>query len=100
MLRGEIWTVVPLQHPKPRRALVLSADAWNRYAPDVVLIPLTTQPGPSRPTVRGKGLRRASYAKCGAISAIPKERLGKRIGLADADSMAAVAAEVRRLLAI
>lgn len=100
MRRGEIWTVAPLNHPKPRPAVIVSVDPWNTYAPDVIMIPLTTRPGPSRPVVRHPRLRQLSYAKCGAITAIPKERLKRRIGtLADAP-MTSLVVELRRVLGI
>jgi mRNA-degrading endonuclease toxin of MazEF toxin-antitoxin module len=98
--RGEIWTVVPLDHPKPRPALVLSVDVWNNHAPDVILVPLTTRPGPSRPAVPHSSLKQASYAKCGSIGAISKERCGERIGRVDEGTMAGVEREVRKLLGL
>ncbi|HYL22314.1 MAG TPA: type II toxin-antitoxin system PemK/MazF family toxin [Gemmatimonadales bacterium] len=99
MRRGKVWTVNPLTHPTPRPAVVLSADAWNEHAPDVVLIPLTTRPGPSRPPVTHPRLEHPSYAKCGAIAALPKTRLKERLGKLHERSMTAIALEVKRLLA-
>jgi mRNA-degrading endonuclease toxin of MazEF toxin-antitoxin module len=98
--RGEIWTVIPLSHPKPRPAVIISVDPWNAYAPDVILVPLTTRPGPSRPAVRHPRLRRTSFAKCGAIGAIPKDRLGRRVGTVDPETLGTIALEIRRLLGI
>ena len=98
--RGEIWTVVPLAHPKPRPAIVLSVDAWNTYAPDVVLVPLTTRPGPSRPPVRHPSLEHPSYARCGGVGALPKTHLKERIGRVDDHTLTAIGLELRRLLAI
>ncbi len=100
MRRGELWTVTPLAHPKPRPAVILSVDAWNEHAPDVILVPLTTRAGPSRPAVTHPRLERPSYAKCGAIAALPKDRLKHRLGRLDARTMAAISAEVRRLLGV
>ncbi len=100
MRRGELWTVTPLAHPKPRPALILSVDAWNEHAPDVILVPLTTRPGPSRPPVTHPRLAHPSYAKCGAIAALPKTRLKERLGQLDEPSMAAITVEVKRLLAV
>lgn len=100
MRRGEIWTVVPLQHPKPRPAVVMSVDAWNHHAPDVILVPLTTRPGPSRPPVQHSSLERASFAKCGSIAAVPKARLKECIGQLDDAALAGIAAELSRLLAM
>lgn len=100
MRRGEIWTVAPPSYPKPRPAVILSIDTWNRYAPDIVVIPLTSRPGPSRPPVRHPRLNRKSYAKCGAIAAIPKDRLGQRIGRLGDQAMAGIVVELRRLLGV
>ncbi|MSR05483.1 MAG: type II toxin-antitoxin system PemK/MazF family toxin [Gemmatimonadetes bacterium] len=100
MRRGEIWTIQPLNHPKPRPALIVSVDPWNSSAPDVVLVPLTTRPGPSRPPVQHPQLKRASYAKCGAISAIPKEHLKQRLGILSDQAMSQVIVELRRVLGI
>ncbi len=100
MRRGEIWTVIPLSHPKPRPAVIISVDAWNAHAPDVILVPLTTRPGPSRPAVQHPSLKRVSYAKCGAVATIPKERLKQRIGRAGGESMTRIALELRRLMGI
>ena len=100
MRRGEIWTVSRLGHPKPRPAVVMSVNAWNTHAPYVILIPLTTKPGPSRPPVKHASLKTASYAKCGSVSAIPKSRLARRIGELDAGVMAGIERELRRLLGV
>ena len=100
MRRGELWTVIPLSHPKPRPAVIVSVDPWNEHAPDVILVPLTTRPGPSRPAVKHPRLTQASYAKCGAIAAIPKERLKQRIGALGPETMNKIGAELRRLLAM
>ncbi|HEX4574929.1 MAG TPA: type II toxin-antitoxin system PemK/MazF family toxin, partial [Gemmatimonadales bacterium] len=78
----------------------VSVEAWNEHAPDVVIVPLTTRPGPSRPAVTHERLSRASYAKRGAIAVIPKTRLKECLGQLDERSMATIAREVKRLLAI
>ena len=98
MHRGEIWTIDPLDHPKSRPAVIVSVDAWNRHAHDVILVPLTTRPGPSRPPVSHSSLKAASYAKCGSVSAIPKRRLKKLVGSIKNDEMAALERELRRLM--
>jgi mRNA-degrading endonuclease toxin of MazEF toxin-antitoxin module len=100
MRRGELWTVTPLAHPKPRPVVILSVDAWNEHAPDVVLVPLTTHPGPSRPPVSHPRLEQPSYAKCGAIAALPKARLKERLGRLDDHHMTAITTELKRLLAV
>ena len=98
MRRGEIWTIAPFDHPKADLAVIVSVDAWNKHALDVILVPLTTRPGPSRPPVSHSRLKTASYAKCGSVAAIPKERLKRQIGrLADGE-MAAIERELKRLM--
>ena len=98
MHRGEIWTVAPLDHPKARPAVIVSVDAWNKHALDVILVPLTTRPGPSRPPVSHSRLKTASYAKCGSVSAVPKTRLKKQIGRIDEIELAGLERELRRLM--
>ena len=100
MHRGEIWTIDPLDHPTSRPAVIVSVDAWNRHALDVILVPLTTRPGPSRPFVSHSSLKTKSYAKCGSVSAIPKNRLRARIGQVDAEAMSKIERELRRLMGI
>jgi mRNA-degrading endonuclease toxin of MazEF toxin-antitoxin module len=98
MHRGEIWTIVPLDHPKARPAVIVSVDAWNKHALDVILVPLTTRPGPSRPPVSHSRLKTVSYAKCGSVSAIPKKRLKTRVGQVDTETMSKIENELRRLM--
>ena len=100
MRRGDIWTIRPINHPKPRPGVILSVDAWNRHAPDVIVVPLTTRSGPSRPAIRHASLKQDSFAKCGSLAAIPKDRLGHRLGHLDADALAVVEREVRRVIGI
>ncbi len=100
MRRGDIWTVVPLTHPKPRPAVLLSVDTWNEHAPDVIIVPLTTRPGPSRPAVHHPRLKQASYAKCGSVGALTKARFKQRIGRVDDETLTAIGLELRRFLAI
>ena len=46
--RGQVWIVEPSGFPKPRPALVISINPINDLCPDVLLIPITTKPGPLR----------------------------------------------------
>ena len=100
MKRGELWTVVPLDHPKPRPAVILSVDTWNAHALDVIVVPLTTQPGPSRPEIRHADLRRPTYAKCGGMGTLPKSHLKQRIGHVDEQTLDRIGFELRRLLSL
>ena len=75
--RGEVYLV---QLDKKRPALVISADALNRYALDVCVVPMTTvsrakfslrvhvKPGEA-------GLSRDSWAKCDQVTTLGKELL-------------------------
>jgi mRNA interferase MazF len=75
--RGEVYLV---RLEKRRPALVISADALNRYALDVCIVPMTTvrrakfslrvhvKPGEA-------GLSRDSWAKCDQVTTLGKDLL-------------------------
>jgi mRNA interferase MazF len=75
--RGEVYLV---HLDKPRPALVVSADALNRHALDVCVVPMTTvrrqrfslrvqlSPGEG-------GLDRDSWAKCDQVTTLEKDLL-------------------------
>lgn len=100
MRRGELWIVVPVAFPKPRPAVIMSVDAWNDHALDVVVVPLTTKPGPSRPVVRHPRLDRESFAQCGAVGALAQTQVKERIGRVDHHTLAAIGSELQRLLGL
>jgi mRNA interferase MazF len=72
--RGEVYRV---RLDKPRPALVVSADALNRHALDICVVPITTvrrpkfslrvQLGPGE-----GGLDRDSWAKCDQVTTLEK----------------------------
>ena len=78
--RGEIYLVEIPDDPKERPAIVLSSDVLNRFALDVVVVPVTT-------VERGRfstrilltpgegGLRKRCYAKCDQVTNVNKRRL-------------------------
>jgi mRNA-degrading endonuclease toxin of MazEF toxin-antitoxin module len=82
--RGDIWTVTFPAFPKPRPALVVSIDPINDLRPDVLVVPITTHPGPLRVALPkdavGTGLREASFAKCEIVGPLHKSHLKSRIG--------------------
>ena len=82
--RGDIWVVEPAGFPKPRPALVISINPVNDFCPDVLLVPLTTKPGPLRVPLDAAedatGLDAQSYAKCESVGPTHKSRLKRRIG--------------------
>ncbi len=75
--RGEVYLV---RLDKDRPALVISADALNRHALDVCVVPITTVERPKfsvRVQVKpGEGgLRRDSWAKCDQVTTLEKNLL-------------------------
>lgn len=102
--RGDIWTVELLTHPKPRPALIMSINPVNDLCPDVLVIPITSRPGPLRVRLSGAseltGLRAESYAKCESLGPIYKGRLKKRIGRLPGQTWAEIEAGVRRVLGL
>ena len=79
--RGRLYWVVVAGEPthKKRPALVISADARNRFANDVLVVPATTILRGAPTHVRLKrgegGVPRASMLKCEQITTLPKELL-------------------------
>ena len=102
--RGEIWIVEPAGFPKPRRALVLSINAINDLSPDVLVVPITSKPGPLRVTfdhaTSRTGLEQASYAKCESVGPVHKSRLKKRIGALTRRDLEPFENGVRRVLGL
>ncbi len=75
--RGDVYLV---RLDKNRPALVISADALNRYALDVCVVPITTVERPKfsvRVQVKPSegGLRRDSWAKCDQVTTLEKNLL-------------------------
>jgi mRNA-degrading endonuclease toxin of MazEF toxin-antitoxin module len=102
--RGDIWTVELLSHPKPRPALVVSIDAINELCPDVLVIPITSRPGPLRVPLPDQsdetGLKTASYVKCESLGPIHKSRLKKRIGAVPTETRGEIESGIRRVLGL
>lgn len=92
--RGELWLIElgePLGHEQGwrRPALVISADAWNRHASTLVVIPVTrtSHELPTRveiDPVPSNGLRAVSYARVEDVRSISAGRLVERMGQLDA----------------
>lgn len=102
--RGDIWTIELLTHPKPRPALVVSINPINDLCPDVLVIPITSNPGPLRVPLPDEseetGLRLPSYAKCESVGPIHKSRLKRRIGVLPARAWDTVESGLRRVLGL
>jgi mRNA interferase MazF len=92
--RGELWTVAggSAYAGKPRPAIIVQDDAFNDTA-SVSVCPITSEEIdaalfrlPLRPDGRN-GLLAVSWAMVDKIAAVPRSRVGKRIGsLAEADT--------------
>ena len=102
--RGQIWTVEPSGFPKPRPALVISIDPINDLCPDVILIPITTKPGPLRVALEAPeaatGLVKPSYAKCESLGPVHKSRLKEHIGEIPKELLVRIEAGTRRVLGL
>ena len=102
--RGDIWVIEPAGFPKPRPALVLSINPVNDLCLDVLLVPLTTRPGPLRVPIdapaEATGLELESHAKCESLGPVHKSRLKRRIGRVPRPVLAAVEKGVRRVLGL
>ncbi len=102
--RGDIWTVELVAHPKPRPALIVSINAINDLCPDVLLIPITSHPGPLRIPIPQQpertGLRLASYAKCESLGPIHKSRLKRKIGTLPDRAWGEIEAGMKRVLGL
>ncbi|MCX5946553.1 MAG: type II toxin-antitoxin system PemK/MazF family toxin [Cyanobacteria bacterium] len=93
MKRGEIWTMAggPGYASKPRPVLIIQDDAFDATASITVCL-ITSEPIEA-PILRLKvkltpenGLLKNSYLMVDKITAVPRNRLGQRIGmLADDD---------------
>lgn len=102
--RGDIWTVELISHPKPRPALIVSINAVNDLRSDVLVLPITSQPGPLRVQLPDNpeqtGLRATSYVKCESLGPLHKSRLKLRIGVLPPQTWKDVEAGIRRVLGL
>ena len=96
MKRGDLVTVVVSEdYGKPRPALVVQADAFDRH-PSVIVLPLTSEIHDAplfRVTVTAggeTGLRMISQIMVDKATTVPRVKLGPRIGRVDAATLEAV----------
>ena len=94
--RGEIWLVnldPTLGHEikKSRPALIVQNDLGNRFSPMTIIAPLTSQNlerlSPVEVLVTGSGLDKDSKIIMDQIRAIDKQRLVKRLGKIDDETI-------------
>jgi mRNA interferase MazF len=106
MKRGDLVTVaVSGDYGKPRPALVVQADAFEGH-PSVVVLPLTSELHDT-PLFRvsvgaGKqtGLRKASQIMVDKATAVPRAKLGPRMGRVDVATLRAVDEALRGFLGL
>lgn len=106
MRRGEVWTAAARGYgSKPRPVVIVQAEGIDDYD-SVVLCLLTSFDSTSLPfRVRvdpspTNGLTRTSWVMSEKVLAIPKSRLGHRIGVLEDDILEEVADNLRRLLGL
>ncbi len=102
--RGDIVTIaIAGDYGKPRPALVIQHDAFDALESLVVLrITSAVHELPLfridlRPT-ESNGLRKPSQIMIDKPAAVPKQRLGRRVGRVDADTLDLVGRALRRFL--
>jgi mRNA-degrading endonuclease toxin of MazEF toxin-antitoxin module len=102
--RGEIWVIQPVPHPKPRPGLVISINPVNELCPDILLVPLTTKPGPPRVALSEAssqtGLKTKTRARCETLGPVHKSRLKKKIGEIPSTEFVNVEIGIKRVLGI
>jgi mRNA-degrading endonuclease toxin of MazEF toxin-antitoxin module len=102
--RGDIWTVTFPAFPKPRPALVISIDPINDLRPDILVVPITTHPGPLRLVLpeeeAATGLREISFAKCETVGPLHKSHLKSRIGRLPPSAWPGIEAGLRRVMGL
>lgn len=94
MKRGEIWTVsgAPGYGSKPRPALIVQSDVLAE-SQSIVTCGLTAQPDTERyfrPEVEPSpenGLDRLSHVMTEKLTAIPRSKLGSRVGMLTVSDM-------------
>lgn len=94
MKRGDLVVVAaPGDFGKPRPAVVVQSDLFNRTHATVVVCPLTTDVSAAplfRITVEptsGNGLRARSDNMVDKVVALRRQRLGRPVGVLDRDTM-------------
>ena len=102
--RGDIWTVTFPAFPKPRPALVISIDPINDLRPDILVVPITTHPGPLRVVLpedaAATGLREVSFAKCETVGPLHKSHVKSRIGRLPSSAWPAIEAGLCRVMGL
>lgn len=111
--RGQVVVVaVPFSDysgTKPRPAMVVSADAFHRDLPDVIVCPISSQhryysrPGPGDCPLQGwrtVGLRHPSTLRVSKLLAIDKRIIRRTLGTAVQEDLTRIDAALRHALAL
>lgn len=108
--RGELWLIDlnPVRgHEQAGRrpGLVISVDLFNQSPADlIIIIPVTTKEKGIRSHVRiepsKSGLNKASFIKCEGIRSVSKERLMRRLGEVDQETLSQVQDKLRILMGL
>lgn len=111
--RGQVVVVgVPFSDysgAKPRPAMVVSADAFHRDLPDVIVCPISSQPrhynrpGPGDCPLQGwkaVGLRHPSTLRVSKVLAIDKRIIRRSLGTVIREDLTRIDAALRRALAL
>jgi mRNA interferase MazF len=94
MKRGEVWTVAggAAYAGKPRPAVIVQDDRFDAND-SIIVCPLTTDPTPApifrlpiQPSTRS-GLRSPCRMMVDKLTAVPRTRLGTRVGSLTSDEM-------------
>lgn len=94
MRRGEIWTVVggAAYTGKPRPAVIIQDDRFDAND-SIVVCPLTTDPTSAPifrlpiPSNTRTGLRAPCRLMVDKLTAVPRKRLGTRVGILSPDEL-------------
>jgi len=104
--RADLVTVaVSGDYGKPRPALIVQADAFGKH-PSVIVLPLTSEIHNTplfRVTVnagKSTGLRKTSQIMVDKATAVPRLKLGPRIGHVDSATMLSVEEALRSFLGL
>ncbi|OGF54964.1 MAG: hypothetical protein A2Z21_02860 [Candidatus Fraserbacteria bacterium RBG_16_55_9] len=102
--RGEVWLVHIPGERKQRPCVILSADWLNRFARDVMAVPITTVARGAFPTrvelpAGEGGLKEQSWVKCDQVTTIEEGHLGRApLGQLSLEKLAEIESAVRKAL--
>ena len=106
MKRGDLVTVaISGDYGKPRPALIVQSDAFDLH-PSVIVLPLSSEMHDAPlfrvtvPANKETGLRTSSQVMIDKATAVPRTKIGGRIGHVDARTMRSVNHALRGFLGL